>query len=182
MFSDVCFYVNIHFALGVYCIQNLRQKSNWEGDGLCCKAGPQLCKVVSDQCHFFLRQLSRCHRRIAPSNSESQKPLHCPLPKKDETQVKHTHYKECLDNQSGLTHTCMMSMMTVRVLSWVGPRNFSTRFIRVMLLHSIKSSSPSGLLRTSSSFNNSATCRGFNVLLFKPHKRTELGKTATYQP
>lgn len=77
----------------------------------------------------------------------------------------HTHFQECLDNQSVLIHTCMMSMMTVRVLSWVGPRNFRTRFIRVMLLHSMKSSSPSWLLRTSSSFNNSATCGEFNVLL-----------------
>lgn len=54
--------------------------------------------------------------------------------------------------------TCMMSMMTVRFLSWVGPSNFKVRFIMVILLHSIKSSSPSWLCRTSCSFNNSATC------------------------
>lgn len=132
---------------------------------------------------FLLRELSRCHRRSAPSNSESQKQLHCPLPKKKKKKIEtkvmytHTHFKECLDNQSGLIHTCMMSMMTVRVLSWVGPRNFSTRFIRVMLLHSIKSSSPSGLLRTSSSFNNSATCREFNVLLIKTNKQQQHNRT-----
>lgn len=92
----------------------------------------------------------------------------------------HTHFQDCLDNQSVLIHTCMMSMMTVRVLSWVGPRNFRTRFIRVMLLHSMKSSSPSWLLRTSSSFNNSATCGVFNVLLRNLElKKTELGQLQT---
>lgn len=55
--------------------------------------------------------------------------------------------------------TWMMSMMTVRFLSWIGPKNFSTRFIKVMLLHSIKSPSPSWPRRTSSTFNNSATCQ-----------------------
>lgn len=56
--------------------------------------------------------------------------------------------------------TCIRSMMVVRFLSWVGPRNFNTRFIMVMLLHSINSSSSSWPLRTSRSFNNSATCQG----------------------
>lgn len=133
---------------------------------------------------FLLGQLSRCHRRSAPSNSESQKQLHCPLPKK-KTKNRwkwsvHTHFQECLDNQSVRIHTCMMSMMIVRVLSWVGPRNFRTRFIRVMLLHSMKSSSPSWLLRTSSSFNNSATCGEFNVLLRNLElKKTEPGQLQT---
>ncbi len=63
--------------------------------------------------------------------------------------------------------TCINSMIAVRFLSWVGPSTFSTRLIRVMLLHSINSSSPSCPLRTSRSHNVSATCRTKEEITFK---------------
>lgn len=73
MFTDVFFYVNIDFALGIYCIQNLRQKSNWEGDGLRCKAGPQVWKQahnnvisLSDSC---LDVIEEAHQVIANPKS-----------------------------------------------------------------------------------------------------------------
>lgn len=131
---------------------------------------PWACEIVPKHYHIFSvlpSFLSRRRRRDAPDGNGSQKPLHCPSPGKDtekEHPVKHSHtshysrvfeYSRCF-----FYYTCMMSMMTVRFLSWVGPSNFRTRFIKVILLHSINSSSPSWPLRTSSSFNNSATCWG----------------------
>lgn len=111
---------------------------------------------------LFARVLSRCRRRDARDDNGSQKLRHCRPPGRERAikPVKHSYTSQWPALFHGICYTCMMSMMAVRFLSWVGPIHFRTRFIKVMLLHSIKSSSPSWPLCTCSSFNNSATCLG----------------------